>query len=79
MNDQLAFERRIVLLGYYRILERAPGNGATIHRTKQYMTVLKMRLGMGADITPQYENEIKNTIRRLYLVDNSKNHNNLLE
>lgn len=79
MEKPLAWDRRVMLLGYYNMLERAPGNGACIHDTKQYMTVLKARIEMGIDISNEYEVKIKKVISRLYPIDNRKIHSNLLE
>lgn len=78
-NTPLTFERRIFLLGLYNLLERAPGSGACVHKAKQYLTVLRMRLEMGMDIAASYENEIKKVISRLYPVDNDSTHSNMLE
>lgn len=75
----LTFPRRVLLLGLYNLLEQAPGNGACIHRTKQYLTVLRLRIAMGVDISASYETEIRKVIRRLYPLDNAPIHSNLLE
>lgn len=78
--QKIDYSRRIVLLGYYNLIDKAPACGATIHKTKQFLTVLKMRIGMGADISSEYENEIKKVIRRLYIsIDKGENTHNLLK
>lgn len=79
IDTPLSFERRVMLLGFYNLLEKAPGNGACIHKTKQYLTVLRMRIAMGVDVTAGYEAEIRKVIRRLYPLDNTSTHSNLLE
>lgn len=65
----LSTDRRARLQGYYNLLRDAPGNGAVVHKTRQYMTVLLMRLRMDIDIADDYEEDVKKVIRVLYPVD----------
>lgn len=65
-GNRLSFERRMILQGYYNMFRDAKGNGGCNHKHKQFQTVLKIRLEMGMDISQEYENQIKQVIRRLY-------------
>ena len=62
----LSQDRKYSLLGYVDILEKAPPNGASVHDLKQEITVLRLHLQLGWDITKDFEEKVKGTIRRIY-------------
>lgn len=55
-----------LLKGYLELLEKSPGNGATIHDRIQLITALRMSMELGYDIDAKLEKRIKDCIHRDY-------------
>lgn len=64
---RLTLDRRMMLEGYYQLLECCPDHsGAYIHKAKQFSTVIRLKLELDRDISPEYEVRIKMLISFMY-------------
>ena len=63
MNDNDKYK----LMGYLNILERMPPNGRTIHQVKNKIQGLRLLLDGQVQIQPEYEEAVKQLIRKNYL------------
>lgn len=62
LNEHETFK----IKGYIDILRHSIPNGRYIHLLKQKLTVLQMCLEMNLPLKPEYEERIKQVIRKLY-------------